>query len=63
MCTSLYVDNVVLFMRPIPSDVSNLNYLLEQFGHVSCLCTNIQKSQVFLIRCEALNIPEVLGQF
>jgi hypothetical protein len=41
MCTSLYADDAVLFMHPIPIDVSNLNYLLEQFGKAAGLSTNI----------------------
>jgi hypothetical protein len=40
-----------------------LQYLLDQYGQASSLCTNIQKSEVFLIRCETLNIPGTLGQF
>jgi hypothetical protein len=63
ICTSLHADDVVLFMWPIVSDVRNLKYLLEQFGNATCLCTNVQKSQVFPIRCVAMNIPEVLGHF
>jgi hypothetical protein len=63
MCTSLHADDAVLFMRPIVSDVRNLKYLLEQCENATCLCTNAQKSQVFLIRCEAINIPKVLGHF
>jgi hypothetical protein len=61
MRTSLYADDVVLFLRPSALDVSNLQCLLDQFGHATGLCSNIQESEVFPIRCEAINIPETLG--
>jgi hypothetical protein len=64
MRTSLYAyDTLVLFLRPNTSDMSNLKYLLDQFGQAADLCTNIQRYKVFSIRCETLNIPEILSQF
>jgi hypothetical protein len=63
MRTSLYADNAVMFLRPIASDVSNLQHLLYEFGKATGLCTNFMKSEVFLIKCEAINIPQVLGDF
>jgi hypothetical protein len=41
MRTSLYADDAVLFLRPLALNVSNLQYLLDQFGHATVLCTNI----------------------
>jgi hypothetical protein len=41
MRTSLYADDAILFLRPLALDVSNLQYLLDQFGHATVLCTNI----------------------
>jgi hypothetical protein len=61
--TSLYANDAMLFLRPIASDVSNLQRLLHQFGVATRLCTNIQKSEIFPIRCEGIDIPAVLGQF
>jgi hypothetical protein len=63
MWISLYADDNMPFLRPIASDVTNLQYLLNQFGMATELCTNIQKSEIFPIRCEGLNIPEILGEF
>jgi hypothetical protein len=45
------------------SDVANLQYLLNQFGMATELCTNIQMSEIFPIRCENLNLSEILGEF
>jgi hypothetical protein len=61
--TSLYVDDVMFFLRWIASDVSNVQHLLHQFGVAIRLCTNIQKSEIFPVRCEGIDIPTVLGQF
>jgi hypothetical protein len=63
MRTSLYVDDTMLFIQPIGRDVSNLQQLLCHFGMATGLCTNIQKSEIFLIRCDAIDIPSILGQF
>jgi hypothetical protein len=63
MRTSLYADDAMLFLRPLSSDVANLQYLLNQFGMATGLCTNIQMSEIFLIRCENLNLSEILGEF
>jgi hypothetical protein len=61
--TSLYVDDAMLFIRPVAQDLASLQHLLNQFGIATGLCTNIQKSQIFPIRCEDINISEILGQF
>jgi hypothetical protein len=45
--TSLYANDAMLFLKPIPSDVTNLQHLLHQFGMGIGLCTNIQKSKKF----------------
>jgi hypothetical protein len=47
--TNLYADDAMLFLRPIASDVSNLQRLPNEFGTATGLCTNVQKSKIFLI--------------
>jgi hypothetical protein len=44
--TSLYADDVMLFLRPIASNVINLQLLLQQFGKATGLCINVQKSEI-----------------
>jgi hypothetical protein len=63
MRTSLYAEDAMLFLRPIASDVSNLQHLLTQFGTATGLCTNIQKSEIYQVRCEGVDTTEVLGNF
>jgi hypothetical protein len=61
--TSLYADDAALFLRPIADDVSNLKHILLHFGMATGLCTNIQKTEMILIQCEALDVKGMLGQF
>jgi hypothetical protein len=37
--------------------------MLQSFGKATGLCTNIAKSKEFLIRCEAVDITGIMGQF
>ena len=49
---SLYVDDVVLFLRSEANDISITMDILSLFGEASGLKTNVQKSNVFPIRCQ-----------
>lgn len=46
---SLYADDVVVFLRPVASDLSLIKHILQLFGKVSGLKTNILKCFVSLI--------------
>jgi hypothetical protein len=46
---SLYADDVVLFLRPIASDIGIDLWILELFGEASGLKINIYKSDVVTI--------------
>jgi hypothetical protein len=62
--TNSYVDDAMLFLRPIAADVTNLQHLLHQFGMAIGLCTNIEESHIFPIRCEGIDMPQtLLGNF
>jgi hypothetical protein len=61
--TSLYADDAALFFRHLPADVENLQQLLQHFGSATSLCTNIHKLEIIPIRCEAMDVPAILGQF
>lgn len=58
--TSLYADDAALFVAPYKEDIQNLLAILHNFGEVTGLCTNFQKSAVVPIRCGQVNIDEVL---
>jgi hypothetical protein len=63
MRTSLYADDDVPFLCPNSSDISNIKFLLEKFRQATGLSTNFQKSEVFPIRCDPLNISGIHGDF
>jgi hypothetical protein len=63
MCISIYADDAALFIRLVATDMANLQQLLYLFGQATCLCTNIQKSEIVPIRCDAIDIPTILGEF
>jgi hypothetical protein len=52
-----------MFLRPIATDVANLQEPLHQFGQATGLCTNIQKSEIAPISCQDINISAILGEF
>lgn len=68
---SIYADDVVLFLRPLASDIDLSLDVLNLFGEASGLKTNVQKSNVFPVQgsendmtfvqdhlsCELLNFP------
>lgn len=56
----MYADNAAVFMNPTKSDVRAFIDLLTRFGKVSGLCTNLQKSQVAPIRCDGLDLDDIL---
>jgi hypothetical protein len=58
--TSLYADDAAIFAAPIKEDIQNLSSILEGFGEVSRLGANLQKSYVVHIRCDDINLDEVL---
>jgi hypothetical protein len=63
MRTSLYVDNAVIFMAPKKDDMEMLSRILQDFGEVTGLVTNFNKSMVVPIRCSEINIADVLHGF
>jgi hypothetical protein len=48
---SLYTDDVVMFLQPRENDIQMALNILKVFGEASGLKTNVQKSNVFPIRC------------
>jgi hypothetical protein len=42
--TSLYTDEAVVFVTPIKEDIMNLASIHQNFGKVTGLCTNFQKT-------------------
>jgi hypothetical protein len=58
--TSLYADDAAVFVAPFKVDIQNLAAILHSFGEVTGLCTNFSKSHVVPIRCDNINLEDVL---
>lgn len=57
---SLYADDVIIFANPIKDEVDKLLKIISMFGDASGLRLNIDKSTVTPIRCDDINLQEVL---
>jgi histidinol phosphatase-like PHP family hydrolase len=57
MRTSLYANDAMVFLRPSTYDVENLKQLLDNFGMVTGLVTNIEKSEI------VENLKQLLDNF
>jgi len=60
---SMYADDAVIFLKPVKEEVMALNHLLQLFGEVTGLKTNVQKSSIVPIRCERLDLDDILADF
>jgi hypothetical protein len=60
---SLYADGTVLFINPIKSDMDMTMEIMQGFGRGTGLHMNISKSSAVPIRCEEINLDEVLQNF
>jgi hypothetical protein len=50
-------------MAPRKDDMETLSRILKDFGEVTGLVTNVQKSMVAPIRCSEINLEEILNGF
>lgn len=60
---SLYADDAILFITPTVRDLTATRALLDMFGAVSELCTNVQKCTIAHICCsdqDLTNVQELL---
>jgi hypothetical protein len=57
---SMYDDDVVIFLKPTIAGVRNLRDLLINFGAVTRLQTNLQKTTMSTIFYNGINIDEIL---
>jgi hypothetical protein len=57
----MYADDAVIFLKPSVPDVNNLKSILLNFGLVTRLQTNLQKTSVMPISCDGINISSVLA--
>lgn len=58
--TSMYADDAAIFINPNKENVSAFAELLGHYGQVPGLYTNLQKSHVAPIRCDDLDLDDIL---
>jgi len=58
--TSLYADDVMIFLKPAEADLLAAHRVLSLFGEATGLHPNFNKSSLIPIRCEELNINTLL---
>lgn len=63
MRVSLYADDAALFVNPIRGDIVAIWEILCCFGKASGLHVNLTKCVAYPIRCEGLNIQDILAPF
>lgn len=59
--TSLYADDVALFLNPVKTELAALRSILATFSLASGLKVNFVKSVVLPIRCEQLYVHDVIS--
>ena len=59
----MYADNAAIFINPIKKDVQADKIILQAFGTFSGLHINLEKSYVHPIRCENVDLDQVLSPF
>jgi len=60
---SMYADDATIFLNPVKEEVKELASLLATFGSASGLVVNMNKSACYPIRCEELDVPQIMQFF
>lgn len=58
--SSLFADDVALFVNPVREELAALRSILSTFGDVTGLKINFQKSNILPIRCDGMQIDEIV---
>lgn len=61
--TSLYADDAAVFLNPVQSEVDVLITMLRDFGKATWLHVNLGKSLVAPIRCQEVDLDDILRSF
>jgi hypothetical protein len=60
--TSLYADDVALFLNPTQQDIAGLTEILSTFGRATGLITNLAKSSISTICCQDIDIQDLASR-
>ena len=59
----MYADDAAIFLVPSANDITNLATTLQQFGEVTGLITNVDKSSISSIRCSEVDLQAIMQDF
>jgi hypothetical protein len=60
---SLYADDAGIFVNPLKEELQAISSILNCFGQASGLITNMTKTEVFPVRCDEVDLPDILADF
>jgi hypothetical protein len=60
VCTSLYIDDAAIFIVPFKEDFEVLAHILDGFGEVTGLVTNVHRSIAVPIRCANIDLDNIM---
>jgi hypothetical protein len=60
---SLYADDAGIFVNPLKEELQVITAILDCFGKASGLVTNMSKTEVFPVRCDDIDLPDLLSAF
>ena len=60
LCTSLYANDAAIFLNPNREELQAVKDMLQMFGEVTGLITNLEKSSIHPIHCENIDLDHVL---
>ena len=63
LCTSLYADDAAIFLNPNREELQAVKDMLQMFGEVTGLITNLEKSSIHPIHYENIDLDQVLEPF
>jgi len=61
--TFMYADDAAIFINPLKEDLEATMTILHDFGKISGLHINLQKSSVHPIRCQNIDLDHLLASF
>lgn len=59
--TSLYADDATVFIHPECQEFQATKLILQKFGAATGLITNLEKTEIYLIQCQLVDLDHVLG--
>jgi len=60
---SLFADAAAVFLNPVKEEIDVIKEVFQAFGNASGLKVNLSKSAIYPIRCEGIDLEEVLQNF